>query len=161
MLESLVAAAGHSWGLASLSCLACAILSAIFPWIAAEAVLMAFLALAGSPARSFEVVVLLVAGQMIGKAFVFWGARRGEWLRRPSSERVERWRTKLVSSPEGPASLVLVSALVGFPPFFLVTFAAGAWGVDFRQFVVAATAGRFVRFGALALLAHGIPTLGC
>jgi membrane protein YqaA with SNARE-associated domain len=160
MLDNLVAAAGHSWGLASLSCLVCGVLSAIFPWIAAEAVLLAFLALAGSPARSLQVVLLIVAGQMIGKAVVFWGARRGRWLARSPNERVERWRAKLVASPNGPASLILVSALVGFPPFFLVTFAAGAWGVEFRQFLVAGTAGRLVRFGAIAWLPHVIPGIG-
>ncbi len=156
MWHALVEVASASWGWASLSCFAAAVLSAIFPWIAAEAVLVAFLALARSPIQSVEVVCLLTAGQMAGKALVFWGARRGRWSRHDSNELAHTWRARLTSTPRRSSSIVLASSLLGFPPFFLVTFAAGAWGVSFRQFLVAGTAGRLVRFGALAFLPQAI-----
>ena len=71
MLHALIATAGASWAWASVSCFAAAILSAIFPWIAAEAVLIAFLALAHSSVEVVGVVVILSVGQMAGKAIVF------------------------------------------------------------------------------------------
>ena len=56
--------------------------------------------------------------------------------------------------------LVLVSSAIGVPPFFLVTLAAGAVGVNFRRFVIAGTIGRLMRFGSLALLPHAIARIG-
>ena len=156
MLHALIATAGASWAWASVSCFAAAILSAIFPWIAAEAVLIAFLALAHSPAQVAGVVVILSVGQMAGKAIVFWGARRGRWGQGHSSGLAARWKERMTSRPQQASSIVLLSSIVGFPPFFLITFAAGAFGVSFQRFMVAGTTGRLVRFGALAFLPHAI-----
>jgi membrane protein YqaA with SNARE-associated domain len=48
--------------------------------------------------------------------------------------------------------LVLVSSLVGLPPFFLVTFVAGAMKMNFVTFLTAGMMGRLVRFGALVMV---------
>ena len=100
MLHALLATAGASWAWASVSCFAAAILSAIFPWIAAEAVLLAFLALTHSTAEMAGVVVILSVGQMAGKAIVFWGARRGRWGQGHSSGLAARWRDRMTSRPQ-------------------------------------------------------------
>jgi membrane protein YqaA with SNARE-associated domain len=47
---------------------------------------------------------------------------------------------------------VLVSALSSVPPFYLVTVCCGVVRMPLRDYVVAGTIGRALRFGALALL---------
>ncbi len=151
MIASLLAAAGSSWLLAIAGCFLLAVVSAIFPWVAAEAVLVAFLALSHSVTESLAIVVILSAGQMAGKAMVFWGARRGQTWKGRGSGPVERWRARLTASSGRASLIVLASSLLGFPPFFLVTIAAGAFEVDFGRFMAAGLAGRLVRFAILAL----------
>ena len=131
-------------------------MSAILPWVNAEVIVVSFAALAHSPAEVALVVIVATSGQMLGKSVVFWTGRRGERWRGHEGAWSSRWRERLTARPRQTATLVLLSSTVGIPPFFLVTLAAGAYGMDFRQFFVAGTVGRLVRFGAIALLPHAI-----
>lgn len=141
---------------AGLSCFGLTVVSAIVPWVNAEIILLSFVALAHSPAQLALVVVIATAGQMAGKCVVFWAGRRGEGWRGHGGELAQRWRQRLAAKPCRANILVFLSSAVGVPPFFLVTLAAGATGVNFRAFLVAGTVGRLVRFGALAFLPHAI-----
>jgi membrane protein YqaA with SNARE-associated domain len=156
MTALLSSLSGGAWLGASLSCFGLTVLSAIVPWVNAEVIVLSFVALAHSPAELALVVIIATAGQMAGKCVVFWAGRRGEKWHARAGELSARWRERLTARPWRAVTLVLVSSAVGVPPFFLVTLAAGAVGVNFRRFVVAGSIGRFVRFGALAFLPHAI-----
>ena len=45
--------------------------------------------------------------------------------------------------------LILLSAAVGFPPFYVVSFVAGALKNHFAKFLVAGLVGRSIRFAAV------------
>jgi membrane protein YqaA with SNARE-associated domain len=127
--------------------------SAVFPWMNAEVIVLALPAVA--PTRPALVLLLLVAtaGQMAGKCIVYWIGRRGSKYSTPRMTRaIDRWRDRLANWRTGPMGLVFFSSAVGLPPFFVVTAMAGALRVNFPRFLVAGTAGRLVRFGALILV---------
>ena len=100
-------------------------------------------------------VIVATAGQMVGKSVLYWTSRETTCLPSPPiASALERWRRRLVTHPSNAVTLVLVSSIVGIPPFYLVTMAAGTLRVDFGRFFAAGTVGRLVRFGALALVPH-------
>jgi membrane protein YqaA with SNARE-associated domain len=156
MTAALTSLTGAAWLGTSLSCFGLTVVSAILPWVNAEVIVVSFAALAHSPAEVAWVVIVATSGQMLGKSVVFWTGRRGERWRGRESAWSSRWRERLTARPRQTATLVLLSSTVGVPPFFLVTLAAGAYGMDFRRFLVAGTVGRLLRFGVIALLPHAI-----
>jgi membrane protein YqaA with SNARE-associated domain len=141
--------------LMALACFGMSVASAIFPWIAVEIIVLALPAVAPSlPALAFLVVVT-TAGQMAGKCLVYWSGHRTFHRAGPRlAGAVERWRTAMTQRPRGAFGLVFLSSSVGFPPFFLITAAAGALRVDFVPFVIAGTMGRLLRFSAIVFVPH-------
>ena len=63
---------------------------------------------------------------------------------------VARWRDRFERHPRAVLATVLVSAVVGLPPFYVVSVAAGAMGLQFRRFVFVGTLGRLLHFAAVA-----------
>ena len=124
-----------------------AVLSSVVPFVNAEILLLG-LALA-SPESAPLLVVVMAAGQMAGKSALFLG---GDRLAPAAMEaRLARWRRGGSGRAAG-APLVGVSALVGLPPFYLVSIAAPALGVRFRTFLAMGLAGRLLRFALLVAL---------
>jgi membrane protein YqaA with SNARE-associated domain len=128
-----------------------AIVSAVVPWVNGELLMMSAVPLARSRGALAILVVAVTAGQMTGKALMYWVSRKST---RPHSMRVqrsvERWRGRLQRRPRAVLAVVLVSALVGFPPFFVVSVAAGAIGLAFPRFLAVGLAGRLAHFAAVA-----------
>ena len=54
---------------------------------------------------------------------------------------------------------MLVSALVGVPPLYVISILAGSLKMSFARFLIAGTCGRFVRFTCLVYLPHLFATL--
>jgi membrane protein YqaA with SNARE-associated domain len=139
-----------------------AVASAVFPWMSAEVIVLALPALAPTRPGLVGLLLAATAGQMAGKCIVYWVGRRGA---RHSSPRVkhaiDRWRDRLANWKAGPMGLVFLSSTVGLPPFFVVTAMAGALRVDFLRFLVAGTAGRLVRFGALIFVPQIVSSIVC
>ena len=128
--------------------------SGIVPLVNAE------LLVAGAAVAAPGIGVPLVAavstvGQMVSKTLLFVLAR---WApsRLPLKARAALSRASDAVTRRGGAagSLVFTSALVGLPPFYGVSLAAGALGMRLRSFVVSGGVGRLVRFGALAWAAR-------
>jgi membrane protein YqaA with SNARE-associated domain len=124
-----------------------AVVSAIVPLVNAELLLIG-LALA-SPAAAPLLVVVMAAGQMVGKSVLFLGG--GRLTRSTLQARLARWRLDGRTRRAG-APLVGISAFTGLPPFYLVSIAAPALGVSFRTFLAVGLAGRLLRFGTLVAL---------
>lgn len=124
-----------------------AVVSSLVPVVNAELLLMG-LALA-TPAAAPLLVVVMAAGQMVGKSVLFLGG--GRLTRSTLGGRLARWRLDGRTRRAG-APLIGISAFTGLPPFYLVSVAAPALGVPFRTFLVLGLAGRLLRFGVLVAL---------
>jgi membrane protein YqaA with SNARE-associated domain len=146
-----MAESGLAWML--LSYFGLGVVSAVLPWVNAELIVLSLPAVAPSKAALLVLVVIATAGQMTGKCFVYWAGRKGnKVLPAKAGTLLEKMKTRFSSSPSKAAALVLVSSLVGLPPFFLITFVAGALKMNFLVFLTAGTTGRLVRFGLLVTL---------
>jgi len=89
---------------------------------------------------------------MAGKCVVYFAGRRGARIG-PSrmAERLARWQALAASSPSSAFAIVAFSFVVGIPPFYVMSVIAGAAGMNLGWFLAAGTAGRLMRFSALAL----------
>lgn len=127
--------------------------TAVLPWMNAEILMLGLLPFAVAKGQLIPLTIAAVAGQMAGKAIIYWIARRGAGsLSTPRvASQVERWR-HLVDRPHRAVPILLVSSAVGFPPLYALTILAGSLRMRFRVFFVASTVGRLVHFGAIALL---------
>jgi uncharacterized membrane protein YdjX (TVP38/TMEM64 family) len=98
-------------------------------------------------------VIAVSAGQMTGKALMFWVSRTSTRLRSPFVQAaIDRWRRRMERRPGSALAVTFVSALVGVPPFFIVSMAAGALGVAFPRFLAVGAAGRLAHFAVVAFV---------
>jgi membrane protein YqaA with SNARE-associated domain len=128
--------------------------SGIVPIVNAELLVVA--AAVAVPAVGLPLVVVVsTVGQMITKTLLFALAR---WApgKLPARARAALDRAAAaVSAREGSAgSLVFASAATGLPPFYGVSLACGVIRMRLGTFLFAGGAGRALRFGVLAWLAH-------
>ena len=126
--------------------------SSLLPVSPVEALLVA---LSASTPLSLllPVVALATLGHMAAKTVVYLGSRTTSPIV-PARQQaaLERVRRLLLRRPRMQLLTVLVSAIGGVPPFYLVTVCSGILRLPLRDFLVAGTIGRGLRFGALALL---------
>ena len=127
-----------------------AIVSGLIPLVNAE-VLVAGAAVAAPPGYVIPVIAVCTLGQMVAKVGLYAGAR---WLpeRLPAKARarLDRASEKTKRLEQAGFTLVLVSSVVGIPPFYLITLAAGAMRLNLTAFIVVGLLGRAVRFGIIA-----------
>ncbi len=133
------------------------VVSGFIPFVNAE-VVVAGAAVAAPPGYMVPVIAVCSIGQMLAKVALYAGMR---WLpdRLPAkaTERLERASAKVKKLEHAGLTLVLVSAVVGLPPFYLISLAAGAMKLSLAGFIVAGTAGRTVRF---AIIGYGAVAAG-
>lgn len=122
----------------------------------------AYLVVVSSVTSGIELAVIAGMagiGQMAAKSLVY-GAGRGTLSL--SLGRYEERREEVIDRLEeregSTGVLVFVSALVGLPPFYVVSGAAGALAIPYPWFLLAGTAGSLLRFGVV--LATGSVFLG-
>ena len=137
-------------------CFALTVASAVFPWVNAEVIVLSLPAFA--PSRTALVILVLVAtaGQMTGKCVLYWTGRKGEGVlaRRRMGRILQNWRERLEARPFRAVLFVLLSALTGLPPFYVMSLVAGALKMNFPAFLAVGAAGRLVRFGVLVTIPH-------
>lgn len=97
------------------------------------------------------IAALATVGHMGAKTLIYLGSRRAEPAV-PARQRaaLQRVRALLLRRRRVQVATVLVSALGGVPPFYLVTVCCGVLRLPLRDFLVAGTVGRGLRFAALA-----------
>jgi len=131
------------------------LVSALVPWVNAEALLVSGLAVIELPGSASLLVVGVTAGQMTGKSVIYWVFRAGGRVPQGRlAERLARWRERWTTRPVRTRLLMFVSAVVGIPPFYVVSVAAGACMVAFADFLVIGLAGRLIHFAFVAQLPH-------
>jgi membrane protein YqaA with SNARE-associated domain len=132
-----------------------AVVSALLPWVNAELVMLSAIPFVDTPGGILTLVLVMTIGQMAGKVVMFVVGRRTRAVRSGRGVALlGRWKARLQRNPHSAAGVVLLSALVGFPPFYLVSIAAGALEVALMRFLVAGAIGRLIHFGALAFAPH-------
>jgi membrane protein YqaA with SNARE-associated domain len=130
-----------------------AIVSAVLPWVNAELLMISAVPLVASRSALAALVIAVAAGQMTGKTLMYWASRRSVHPRSPLVQRgIDRWRLRLQRRPQSAVAIIFLSALVGIPPFFIVSVAAGALGVAVRRFLVAGAVGRLAHFTIVAFV---------
>lgn len=130
---------------------AAAVVSALAPWVNAELLMLSAIPVARSHAALTALVLAVSAGQMSGKAIAYWASRRSTGSHSPRLQRLlDRWQARIDRRPGSALAITFVSAVVGFPPFFLVSMAAGALRVAFGRFMAVGTAGRLIHFAVVA-----------
>lgn len=134
-------------------CFLLSILSAIFPWVNGEVVLLSLTTLKHSPMDLLVLVLLTSSGQMAGKCILYWTSRGVIPLRSARfSCAVASWKERVERFPSRTLALVFLSSAAGIPPFYVVTILAGTLHVRFTPFFAVGTCGRLVRFGALVCI---------
>jgi len=129
------------------------VVSALFPWVNAEILVLSMSALARTPSALILVVLIGTAGQMAGKTVLYWAGRGTLHLGlRNITRTAEGWHERLKKYRWGPYTLMFLSATVGVPPFYVMTVASGALKIPFVPFVLLCTAGCTIRFGLLVFM---------
>jgi membrane protein YqaA with SNARE-associated domain len=101
------------------------------------------------------VVVLASVGQMTAKIILYYAAYgmfelpRGRFHAKilAARSRMEKWRDR-------PKYVIAISAVVGLPPFYLVSLAAGALKIRLRVFLPIGLIGRIVHFAVVVAIAR-------
>jgi membrane protein YqaA with SNARE-associated domain len=131
------------------------VVSALVPWLYAEAVLLVALPAAAAHHATTALVVVVTLGQMVGKSVMYWlgratykgGLRRFAMLS-------EQWQLRIAQHPRLAVGVVGVSALLGFPPFYVIAMAAGATRIPFAAFLAVGGLARFAHFALLVFFFH-------
>lgn len=122
----------------------------LVPVVNAEAIVVVT-TLATSAAAIPLIAVIATTGQMIAKLGLFMTARWAPSRLPPRAHAaLERGREVIGRYPRAVHAIVFVSAVVGLPPFYAVSLAAGALGTAVLPFLILGTAGRALRFTFVA-----------
>jgi membrane protein YqaA with SNARE-associated domain len=138
----------HVW------CYLLTFVSAIVPWVNGELAVLSLAALVDSPADLASLALVASAGQMTGKSVLYWAARGAAKQPRIQATRLERWRLRFERHPLSAIVIMLVSATIGVPPFYLLTLVAGAMKMNFGGFLAVGTCGRVVHFMLIVFVPH-------
>jgi len=128
--------------------------SALIPFINIELYLVAVAALTAGSYPLWSLGAVAGVGQMVAKSLLFWGggaAARKRAERKYSRDRIEGLRHRMARmNPFALIGTTFVSALVGVPPFLLVSPVAGAIGMKFWRFFLTGLIGRGLRLIIIA-----------
>ena len=129
--------------------------SAVVPLVNAEIYLLAASALAPRE-LALPLIIAAATGQMLGKSLMYFagvGALRlpSERLRRTVARVEARYRAAGTGGASLGGGIILLSAVVGLPPFYIVSIACGLFRIPFAQFFLLGLLGRLVRFAVIVL----------
>lgn len=130
-------------------------LSAVVPVVNAELYL-----LAASAVVPHELVVPLIAaaalGQMAGKSLMYYAGvgvleLPGKRLKRMVAQVNAKYHDAGAGGTTLGSGVILLSAGVSVPPFYVVSIACGLLRIPFAQFFFLGLLGRLIRFGIVVL----------
>jgi membrane protein YqaA with SNARE-associated domain len=135
------------------------VVGAILPFINTEVYLLSAMAVA-PPSFALPLAAAATAGQMVGKVALYYAGRG--MLRLPEGRMrrgVAAAKAEMEKRPRASRLVLFTSAVTGFPPFYAMSVAWGAGGMSLPFFIVCGTAGRLIRFAAVALAPSLLRTL--
>ncbi len=104
--------------------------------------------------------VLAAAGQMTGKIIMYLAAAGILKISvKEPGEKMAAIKKKFESWKDRLSLFIFLSAFSGFPPFYVVSLAAGGLRVNFWRFLFAGLAGRLLRFALIVFFPHLIKGL--
>lgn len=134
--------------------------SGFIPVMNAEAYLLAVSA-TSSPGVVLPLILAATAGQMASKSVMYFAGRG--FITLPLGkyrDRLDVAGQRLQAARLGPGPFVGFSSLTGFPPFYATSIVAGVLKLPFfAVFFAPGTAGRFLRFTAVALFPQMVKSL--
>jgi membrane protein YqaA with SNARE-associated domain len=123
--------------------------SGLVPFVNSEVYLVAVSSMVARPAL-LPIALLSAAGQMVAKTIIFYAGRGVFKINMGKLEKKIEVVQKKFQDWEGKADvLMLFSAAVGMPPFYVVSFVAGALKLHYIRFLIAGLVGRSIRFAAI------------
>jgi hypothetical protein len=137
--------------------------SGFLPFVNIEIYVLAAAAIAGADYPVWTLGAAAGFGQMFAKSMLFFGAHsalRSRAGRRVAPGRVDALRARLQAmNPVLLGAFNFTSALVGVPPFLVVSIVAGAVGMRFGVFYATGLVGRSLRLIVIAQFPHLIHNL--
>lgn len=131
------------------------LLSSLIPVVNAELYIAGATAIVPR-AQQLAMVIAFTAATMVGKTALYVVAERLVQTRSESVQaKVAKWVEQLQRRQALVWPAVFASALVGFPPLYPVTLAAGMLRIGVVGFFVVGCIGRFLRFSAITWAANG------
>lgn len=139
-------------------------LSAVIPLVNAEIYLLGASALAPRE-LAIPLIVAATLGQMAGKSLMYFAGAGavhlpGERLQRMVAQVEQRYQRAGAGGATLGKGIILVSAMVGLPPFYVVSIACGLFRIPFAQFLVLGLLGRLVHFGVIVLVPQLVKAAG-
>lgn len=123
--------------------------SGLVPFVNSEIYLVAVSSVAARPAL-MPIALLVAAGQMVAKTILFYAGQGVFKINMGKYQsKVEAVQDKFVRWKNKTDALIFMSAALGLPPFYVVSFVAGALKLNVIKFVVVGLVGRGIRFAAL------------
>jgi membrane protein YqaA with SNARE-associated domain len=96
--------------------------------------------------------LLAAFGEVMAKVVLYYTARGAVDLGSARHRgRLEKARARIEQWKEKPLAVTFVSAVVGLPPFYLVSSLAGALKLRLRSFILVGFTGRALRFVCIAM----------
>ncbi len=93
------------------------------------------------------VVTIASVGQILPKIIVFYtGMGASTFIKEEWKKRITDLKEKIKNFKYGTDAFVFLSSFTGFPPFYLVSIAAGAVRYRVENFIIFGGIGRFLRF---------------
>lgn len=127
-------------------------ISSVIPLVSIELFLVA-ITLAHGTANAVPLIALATLGQVIGKLPVYAAARGVAAIPGRQRRWVERVRTWVARFGNRPNLVLVTSAVLGLPPFSIISTAAGALAIPPRTFCSLVALGRALRFTVLVVIA--------
>jgi membrane protein YqaA with SNARE-associated domain len=127
-------------------------ISSIIPLVSIEVFLVA-ITLAHGTANAVPLIALATLGQVLGKLPIYAAARGVAAIPGRQRRWVERVRGWIARFGNRPSLVLAASAVLGLPPFSIISTAAGALAIRPRTFCTVVAAGRALRFTILVAIA--------
>jgi membrane protein YqaA with SNARE-associated domain len=123
--------------------------SGLVPFVNSELYLVAVSPMVSRPAL-LPIALLSATGQMAAKTIIFYAGRGVFKINMGKLDRkIEAVQQKFQEWENKADALMLISAAVGLPPFYVVSFVAGALKLHYIRFFAAGIIGRSIRFTAI------------
>jgi membrane protein YqaA with SNARE-associated domain len=132
-----------------------ALLGSFLPFGSTELVVLSAAALM-PPHFLLPLAVGAALGQMIAKSVLYFAGRGLVRLPGGRFARAAQGLQAHASCRNTSTLVLLVSATTGFPPFYLLTIAAGSVRVPFARFLTVGLCGRLIRFAFLVGVPHAL-----
>ncbi len=115
------------------------------------------IALYAGPSLLLPVVAVAGVSEVMAKSLIYAaGSQADRALPLKKRASMDRARVYLTGKRSFRLAAIFGSALLGFPPFYIMTVACGALRLPLRDYLVAGAIGRAGRYAALVTLSRGV-----